>query len=104
MNGKLAEKQQGRLVNPQYGLRPDGTPKGTGYLGVLKRPDGKEATEYSIGVNIEGKEVLIPTIVPTLTPEETNSILQDKLNDQIINKAVQHAIERMRQGKNPFAN
>jgi hypothetical protein len=49
-------------------IRADGTKKGTGFLGPLKRPDGMTMTEYSVGVNIDGKDVEIPTLVPTLTP------------------------------------
>ncbi|MFA6051571.1 MAG: transglycosylase SLT domain-containing protein [Methylobacter sp.] len=85
-----------------YGLRPDGTPKGTGYLGELKRPDGGVMTEYSIGVKINDKEMDIPTIVPTLSKDEVNHLLNtkegDKLPDSIVQKAVDHAESRIKQG------
>src|SRR4051812_18252920 len=35
-------------TTPRYGLRPDGTKKGKGFLGPLKRPDGMVMSEYSI--------------------------------------------------------
>jgi len=84
-------------------LRLDGTSKGPGFLGTLKRPDGKVSTEISIGVNFDGKEVLIPALVPTLNQNEIKWLL--KGNDptpRIIHKATQHAIQRMKEGKSPF--
>lgn len=60
-------------------------------------------TEYSIGVELDGKQVDIPTLVPTLSKKEINTILQTgKVTRTIEDKAVAHAIERMRQGKSPF--
>lgn len=66
---------QGEGDFDSFGTRADGTPKGRGFLGVLKRPDGGVATEYSIGVGINGKEVEIPTLVPTLTRTEVMQVL-----------------------------
>ena len=60
---------------PKKELRADGTPKGEGYFGKLKRPDGDVSTELSIGVNLGGKETEIPTLVPTLSEEEKNYLL-----------------------------
>lgn len=55
-------------------------------------------------MNLDGKEIEIPTLVPTLTQEEVNHLLSGKApTKDIMNKAVNHAIERMKQGKNPFA-
>lgn len=90
-----------------YGLRNDGTQQGSGYFGELQMQDGSGnvATELSIGVEMDGREVEIPTIVPTLTKEELNHLLQGgEPTPQIIDKAVQHARERMAQGLNPFAS
>jgi len=94
-------------------LRPDGTKKGKGFLGELPMQDGsgKKATELSIGIEIDGKETLIPTIVPTLTDEERQFLLKggnvlDKKNpmaNAIVDKAVAHAKERISTGKTPFA-
>ena len=89
-----------------YGLRPDGTAKGVGYLGELKRPDGGVMTEYSIGVNINGKDMDIPTIVPTLTEDEKNHLLNSKEGEKIpqgiVDKAVAHAKQRLSDGKPVF--
>lgn len=91
-----------------FGERPDGTQKGTGFLGVLKRPDGGVSTEISIGVEFDGKEMQIPTLVPTLTKGEINTLLtmpeDGKIPEAIVDKAVQHARDRMSKGLSPFAN
>lgn len=88
-----------------YGNRADGTPKGRGFLGELKRPDGNVSTEISVGVQINGKETDIPTLVPTLTKDEIQSLLNgDKPSDAIVQKAVDHAKMRISQGKSVFAD
>ena len=95
-----------------FGLRPDGTPKGSGFLGVLPRPDGEVSTEISVGVNINGQEVEIPSLVPTLDQAERDYLLNTPLSpemwktpigQQIMAKAVEHAKGRMAEGKSPFA-
>lgn len=94
-----------------YGNRPDGTKKGTGFFGEIKRPDGNVMTEISIGVGLNGKEVNIPLIVPTLDKKELNFLMRndpsskqfmDKMPPSIMNKAVDHAVMRMKEGKSPF--
>lgn len=96
-----------------YGRRfnngqPGGAFKGDGFLGPLQRPDGSGVmSEYSIGVQIGGKETEIPTLVPTLTKQEVQTILTmkegDKMPDSIVQKAVDFAKQRMAAGKDPFA-
>ena len=95
-----------------YGLRSDGTPKGTGFLGELKRPDGRVSTELSIGVNMDGKETLIPTLVPTLDKNEIDYLLKSPTSPEIfktpmgqtiMKRAVEHARKRISEGKSPFA-
>jgi hypothetical protein len=94
---------------PNYGLRNDGTKKGTGWLGELKVPGTNSvATEYSIGVNINGKDMDIPTLVPTLSKAEINQLLVDIKNNKqpnkaVVDKAVAFAKERVKAGKSPFA-
>jgi hypothetical protein len=96
-----------------YGDRADGTKKGQGYLGEIKRPDGNVMTEISIGVGINGKEHEIPLIVPTLTKRELNWLknndpeqqdFMDKMPKSIMNKAIEHATQRLNEGKSPFAD
>lgn len=94
-----------------YGNRPDGTKKGTGFFGEIKRPDGNVMTEISVGVGLNGKEVNIPLIVPTLDKKELNYLMRndpkssqfmDLMPPSIMNKAVDHAAMRMKEGKSPF--
>jgi hypothetical protein len=100
---RRAERVQEPEELSGYGNRSDGTPKGKGFLGELKRPDGKVSTELSIGVNFDGKETEIPSLVPTLTKPEIDHLLNGgQPTKQIIDKAVEHARSRMSQGKSPF--
>ncbi|WP_027178764.1 hypothetical protein [Maridesulfovibrio bastinii] len=99
----------GRVSGPDtksynFGNRVDGTKKGLGYFGPLKTPDGKVATELSIGVDFDGREVEIPSIVPTLTRDEINHLISGgDVTDEIAKKAIDYAKQRMKQGKSPFA-
>lgn len=91
-----------------YGNRPDKTKKGLGYFGELERPDGTGVmTEYSIGVPINGKEMDVPTLVPTLTPDEIRLILHmqegEDMPRSIVHKAIDHAHQRLSEGKPIFA-
>lgn len=97
----------GKRYAKDYGLRVDGTRKGSGYLGELKMKDGSGdvATEISVGVNIDGKETEIPALVPTLSESEVDHLLKGgKPTDEIVRKATEHARKRIAQGKSPFAN
>ena len=96
---------------PNYGLRPDGTPKGQGWLGPMQRPDGRVSSEISVGVNIGGKEMDIPSMVPTLDKNEIQYLLNTPLSPDmwktpvgqgIMQKAHAHATERIGQGLSPF--
>jgi hypothetical protein len=91
-----------------YGDRPDKTKKGLGYFGELERPDGTGVmTEYSIGVPINGEEMDVPTLVPTLTPDEIRLILHmqdgEDMPRSIVHKAIDHAHQRLSEGKPIFA-
>lgn len=108
---KLSEKLGSSFAeqSANYGQRPNGTNKGTGYLGELQMQDGSGdvATEMTIGVNFDGKETDIPAIVPTLSREQIEYITKggdiNKRKD-IIQKAVDHAKKRMKDGLSPYAN
>jgi hypothetical protein len=94
-------------------IRPDGTIKGLGFLGPLKRPDGGVSTEISVGVGLGGKEIDIPMMVPNLAKHEIDFLLntpEDKLIEadknlykSIVDKAVEHAKMRLKSGKSVFA-
>lgn len=87
-----------------YGLREDGTPKGEGYFGLLSRPDGRVSSEISESSEVDGQELFYPLLVPSLTHEEVQLLLSGgEPTEAIREKAIQHAIERMRAGLNPFA-
>jgi hypothetical protein len=94
-------------------VRPDGTLKGAGYFGTLKRPDGGVSGEISIGTDFGHGEMDIPTMVPTLaahelhylltTPEHQIAESDPKIFQSIRKKAVEHAKQRMLYGKPVFA-
>jgi hypothetical protein len=91
-----------------YGNRPDKTKKGLGYFGELERPDGTGVmTEYSIGVPINGEEMDVPTLIPTLTLDEIRLILHlqegEDMPRSIVHKAIDHAHQRLSEGKPIFA-
>lgn len=91
----------------KYGKRADGSEKGDGYFGAVKRPDGNVSTELSIGVNLGGKEVEIPTMVPTLSAEELRLLMSapdgQMPPETIVQKAVDFAKQRQLQGLPYFA-
>ena len=92
-----------------YGQRYNSTQqKGLGFLGPLKMPNGGTTSEFSIGVNIGGKEVEIPTFVPTLTKDEVQQLIGvatngGKVPAAIVRKAITHATQRITAGQDPFA-
>lgn len=97
------------MAAPNFGKRPDGTSKGTGYLGILTNSNGDSVTEYSVGVNIYGQEIDVPTLVPTLTRDEVGQVLKATANDamppmHIIQKATEYATKRLEQGLPVFAS
>ena len=95
---------------PADQIRNDGSLKGKGFLGTLKGKGGKDVTEFSIGVEINGKEIDIPTIIPTLTQEELDYVLGEgdmaigiPIADRIATKAQKFAEERISKGLPAFA-
>ena len=87
-----------------YGARTDGTPKGRGYFGELKRPDGDISTELSIGINLGGNETEIPLLVPVLSRAEIDHLLSGgEPTESIVRKAADHAKQRIQAGKSPYA-
>jgi hypothetical protein len=94
-------------------VRADGTLKGLGFLGPLKRPDGGISSEITEGVEFDGKETDVPLMVPTLARHEVGYLLStpvDKIREtdpalykSILDKAVKHATMRIKSGKSIFA-
>lgn len=97
----------------KWDLRPDGTQKGNGFLGVLQRPDKTAVmSEYSIAdseklKDAKGNYLDYPSLVPTLSKDEVNFILNHKegqpFPQAIKNKAEAFALERQKAGKPLFA-
>jgi len=99
-------------LNP-YGIRYSGDTrnvisdslKGKGYFGELPSPSGQAVTEYSLYDSDIGD---YPSIVPTLTREEINDTVmrasrQLLPSETVVMKARRHAMERIAEGKSPFA-
>ncbi len=97
-----------------FGLRPDGTPKGNGFLGALKLGDsGDVASEYSIAdsehlKDAKGNYLDYPTLVPTLTKAEVVAVLQAAKNHtrvpvSVARKAEAFALSRKAKGLPLFA-
>ena len=87
--------------------RVDGSKKSSrGWLGAIKRDDGSVMTEYSIGINIGGKETLVPSLVPTLSKDEVEFLRTKEdavpIPEAIQRKAANHAKKMIEQGKSPF--
>jgi len=106
-------KKSANTTPAGYGARPDGTPKGSGYLGEIQLPGGSVATEYSVqseAVRQGGQRIDFPTLVPTLTPQEVElmrtKIIPGRMEipEPIMQKAIAHARSRLSQGKSPFAD
>ena len=101
--GGLAQLQMPPVKDRSW-YREDGSQKGQGFLGPLKFHDGRTSSELSIGVNIDGNEVEIPSLVPTLSKDEIDHLLGGGApTAEIVDKAVSHARMRMQQGLPVFA-
>ena len=83
--------------------RPDGSLKSSkGFLGPIKSKDGQIMTEFSIGIQINGKEIDVPSLVPGLTKSEIDLIKSGNINESIQIKARNHALKRINEGKSVF--
>jgi len=98
-------------LKKDYGSRPDGSSKSKGFLGEIKLPDGKVATEYSTqsgAIKVDGKQIDFPTLVPSLSKEEVllmqNEIIPNKkpIPEAIMQKAIEHAKMRLAKKLSPF--
>lgn len=92
-----------------YGLRyGTNTPKASGFFGELKVPGTNDlATEYSADVNIDGKNVQIPTITPNLKANQLARLLysmgsNSDIPNDVMNSAIEHARLRSLMGQSPF--
>jgi len=84
--------------------RPDGTQKGNGYFGVLRRPDGQASTELSFDFDADGRRILAPLLVPTLSRKDIDLLLSGgDPTPEIYKKAQEFALDRLKAGKPAFA-
>ena len=102
--------QPGEL-DPSWFRWDTGGPKGHGWLGDMPQTSGpskgKISSELSIGVEVNGKEMEVPSMVPSLTQKEKDHLLSGgDPGDMpsIIQKATQFAEQRVNAGKSPFAS
>lgn len=93
MGGTQASVSDWTGSNKDYGNRPDGTRKGPGYLGEVKGKNGP-MTEWSVGVNMDGRQRDIPSMVPGLSEKEMKTIKGEGMSDDIVRKATAHARSR----------
>jgi hypothetical protein len=84
-------------------------PKGPGFFGELARTDEPDmySGELSISSDLrdeKGNKVLYPLLVPTLSREEIAHLVDGgDPTKSILRKAREHAIQRLNDGKSPFA-
>ena len=96
-------------LNPDlgYGKREDGTNKGRGFFGEVPHPGGGISTELSVGMEIDGKETLMPLLTPNLSRKEIDTVLNSKnvrdLPESLLDKVADHARSRIKSGKSTFA-
>ena len=105
----VSQKTDAWKPNPKD-TRSDGSIKGEGWLGPLKRLDNPNdvSSEISIGTNWGTGEKEIPSLVPGLTQAEQNYLLSTSSSDifktnqnlynSIQNKAIEFAKQREKQG------
>jgi hypothetical protein len=109
----VSQKTDTWKPDPQN-VRSDGSIKGEGWLGPLKRLDNPNdvSSEISIGVDWGKGEKLIPTMVPNLNKSELEYLLstpEEELDSnpemfaQIRKKAARHAMDREQKGLPYFA-
>ena len=93
-----------------YGVRYSETvqdqfsPKRHGYFGAIQSAEGLPITELSSAFELNGQTIRHPLVVPTLTAEEISLLQSGKEPTQsIYDKAQAWAIDRLKQGQDPFA-
>lgn len=91
--GSTPMTQEQRDQFAPYGYRPDGSPKGRGFLGEIPADDGGMATEMSFDFDVDGKNILAPLLVPGY------GVAKDPYR-----WAEDHAMRRISNGQSPFAD
>lgn len=89
---------------PNYGMRPDGTRKGNGWLGAIPHygPDGAQ-NGVSTELTFEAGGHQMPLIVPTLNPDQLRSLQHGgPLTPDIAKTAIDFARSMARRGRSPY--
>lgn len=96
------EAMQSQQEDPSM-FRPDGSRKSSqGFLGPMENAQGQTMTEYSVGVNINGKQTDVPSMVPGLNSVEIGAIQRGNIPESVQIKAKESAQDRIAQGLSPF--
>lgn len=84
----------------EYGMRTNGTKKGSGWLGEIRMPNGRDVmTEQSMSA--DGR--LMPTITPGMHPAEVNFMRETgSPSEGQKNVAYKFGMGRIAAGKSPF--
>lgn len=94
-----------QTVPASFGNRPDGTAKGEGWLGRIPMQDGsgRVMTEQTAEMDVEGQRMAFPLIHPGSTKEELDIMAKGgSLPRESVVRALDHALERKKQGKSPY--
>lgn len=90
-------------ARPDYGNRVDGTKKGQGWLGPLPTADGRVMTEQTAEMDVNGERIAFPLIHPGSTKEEIDMMAKGgRLPRESVKRALDHALERKKQGLSPY--
>mgnify|MGYP007071606446 CR=1 FL=1 len=108
----MAAQEQLKTM-PDYGNRPNGTKKGKGFLGEVKRPDGTVMTEVTTKMNVDGKDLEFPLITKNSTKEDLEYLKKADLKSTdfiknapagMVDRAITHAMNRKKAGLPVYAD
>jgi len=102
-----AEKLQTAYAPAEsWGQRGDGSTKGTGWFGAFPMAnDNSMASEIGVGVELDGKQIGVPSINPFQSKEQIQRLLQGvdaSFDPDIIQNTMDWGYYRSSQGLSPF--
>ena len=90
-------------ISGGYGVRPDGSEKGQGWLGPLQMSDGQVMTEQTAESDFNGRRYMYPLITPNQGFRNLSELSQGiPPSNDTHNKAWEHALNMMRSGRSPY--
>ena len=104
-NGERAPAPTPTVNTKDYGNRPDGSKKGSGWLGEIPMQDGsgRVMTEQTAEVDTANGRLQFPLIHPGSTKEELDHLARGgKPTREMLDRAIEHARERQKQGLSPY--